>query len=144
MSRLMAIDYGTKRVGIAVSDPMQMIANGLTTVLSHDIYTFLSDYFTKEKVERVIVGYPVQLNNKPAEAQKFVDTFITAFGRRFPSIPLEKYDERFTSQMAMQTMIDGGLKKKDRQNKALIDTISATIILQDYMRYKTNTKDHKL
>lgn len=133
MGRLMGIDYGQKRVGIAVSDPMKMIANGLATVHSKDIFEFLKDYFQKEEVEALAIGYPKTLSNQPAEALAFVNPFIKKFRKEFPQIPVHLVDERFTSKMAFQTMIDGGLKKKARQNKELVDTISATIILQSFM-----------
>jgi putative holliday junction resolvase len=113
---------------------LQMIANGLTTVGSNEVIVFLKDYFIKEKVDRVVIGFPVQMNNQPSDAQVYVRNFISTFVKQFPEIPIEKTDERFTSAMAMQTMIDGGVKKKKRQDKALVDTISATIILQDYLR----------
>ena len=140
MGRLLAIDFGKKRIGIAVTDPLQMIATGLTTVLAHEFWPYLDKYLQAEKVERVVVGLPVQMNNQPSEAQQFVRQFMSTFVKRYPAIPLDTIDERFTSQMAMQTMIDGGLKKKDRQNKALVDTISATIILQDYMKVREHKK----
>jgi len=129
----MAIDYGQKRTGIAVTDEMQMIANGLTTVPSGTIFDFLTDYFSKEKVDGIVVGEPKQMNNLPSESVKFVDPFVKKLKKLYPSIPVYRLDERFTSKMAFQTMIDAGLKKKARQNKALIDTLSATILLQSYL-----------
>jgi len=134
VGRFLAIDYGQKRVGLAVTDPLQLIANKLTTVPAHEIWNFLSDYFQKEKVERVIVGYPCQMNNKPSTAVLYINPFLKRFRKLYPEMPLELVDERFTSKMAFQTMIDAGLKKKDRQNKAMIDAVSATIILQSYMQ----------
>lgn len=136
MGRILAIDYGKKRVGIAVTDPLQMIANRLTTVPSHEIWTFLKNYFSKESVEKVIVGYPVQMNNQPSEAVQYINPFLKNFQKEFPDMPLEQVDERFTSKMAFQTMIDAGVKKKDRQNKETIDAVSATIILQSYLEQK--------
>ena len=133
MARLMAIDYGTKRVGIAVSDSMQIIATGLTTVHSKDVIEFLKKYMEKEEVACIVVGEPKQLNNLPSESAAVIDSFVKHLTRTFPTIKVERMDERFTSKMAFQTMIDSGLKKKDRQNKALVDEISATIILQSYM-----------
>jgi putative holliday junction resolvase len=133
MGRIMAIDYGQKRTGIAVTDTLQIIATGLTTVPSATIFDFLKSYCLKEKVDRFVVGYPKTLSNEPAEAIRFVNPFLKKLSIQFPDTPIELADERFTSKMAFQTMIDGGLKKKDRQNKALIDTISATIILQSWM-----------
>jgi putative Holliday junction resolvase len=129
----MAIDYGKKRVGIAVTDELQLIANGLTTVAAHDIFTFLKKYTSEEKVDLFVVGEPRQMNNQPSESLKFINPFVKKLKQEFPGIGVEMADERFTSKMAFQTMIDAGLKKKDRQNKELIDTISATIILQSYL-----------
>lgn len=129
----MAIDYGSKRVGIAVSDPLQIIATGLTTVHSKDVIDFLKKYILKEPVECIVVGEPKRLNNEPSDSARFIDPFVVHLKRTFPGIKVERLDERFTSKMAFQTMIDSGLKKKDRQNKELVDEISATIILQDYM-----------
>lgn len=136
MPRLLAIDYGTKRCGIAVSDPLQLIANGLTTVHSKDIFTFLENYFKNEDVETIIVGEPKRLSGEATHATAQVNAFVNQLARRFPGKKIERVDERFTSKMAFQTMIDSGLKKKDRQNKELIDEISATIILQSYMEMK--------
>lgn len=133
MGRFLAIDYGQKRTGIAVSDTMKIIANGLTTVPSEQLLSFLKDYLAKEQVEVVVVGLPTQSNGQPSENQKRVRSFVQKFQQTFPHIPVEWYDERFTSVLAQRAMIDGGLKKKARQNKALVDEISATIILQDYM-----------
>ncbi len=133
MGRILAIDYGQKRVGIAVTDEFQLIANGLTTVHSKDIFIFLKEYILKEKVDCFVVGEPRQMNNLPSESVKFIDPFIKQLKKMFPEIPIERIDERFTSKIASQTMLTAGLKKKDRQNKALVDTISATIILQSYM-----------
>ena len=129
----MAIDYGRKRVGIAVTDDLQLIANGLTTVASHEIFTFLRSYTQHEKVDIFVVGEPRQMNNQPSESLQFIVPFVNKLKKEFPGIPVEMADERFTSKMAFQTMIDAGLKKKDRQNKELVDTISATIILQSYL-----------
>jgi len=133
MGRLLAIDYGTKRVGLAVTDSLKMIASGLTTVHSKDIIEFLNQYLKKEEVEMFIVGEPKHLDNTPSESEKHILGFINQLKKQFPQIPVERMDERFTSKMAFQTMIDSGLKKKDRQNKELIDEISATIILQSYL-----------
>lgn len=133
MPRLLAIDYGTKRCGIAVSDPLQIIAQGLTTVHSKDILSFLEDYFKKEEVETIVVGEPKRLSGEPTDATKYVELFVKQLAKKFPGKKIERVDERFTSKMAFQTMIDSGLKKKDRRNKELVDEISATIILQSYM-----------
>jgi putative Holliday junction resolvase len=136
MGRILAIDYGKKRVGLAVTDPMQMIATRLTTVATHTLWDFLKEYFQKEKVETVIVGYPRQLNNQASEAVIYINPFLKRFQLEYPDIQLETIDERFTSKMAFQTMIDGGVKKQKRRDKAMVDTISATIILQNYLEQK--------
>jgi len=133
LGRIIAIDYGQKRTGIAVTDELQMIANGLTTVESRNIFVFLADYISKEKVDSIVVGEPKQMNNMPSESVRFVDPFVKKLKKLFPSVPVYRLDERFTSKMAFQTMIDAGLKKKARQNKALVDTLSATILLQSYL-----------
>jgi putative Holliday junction resolvase len=133
MPRLLAIDYGKKRTGIAVSDPLKIIANGLTTVDTHELIYFLKKYFANEPVELVLIGMPKSLRNDDTHATPLVEKFIVLFKSTFPTIPILTLDERFTSKMAFQTMIDSGLKKKDRQNKALVDEISATILLQGYM-----------
>lgn len=133
MGRLLAIDYGTKRTGIAVSDTLKIIANGLTTVPTHTLFDFLKSYFEKEDVECVIVGFPKQMNNEDSDNMRHIRPFVNKLKKLYPTLKIEYYDERFTSVMAQRAMIDGGLKKKDRQNKALVDEISATIILQSYM-----------
>ena len=138
MARILSIDYGRKRVGLAVTDPEQIIANRLTTIATHTIWDFLNEYFKKEKVEIVVVGYPKQMNNEASESVRYVNPFLKKFQIQFPDVKLEIIDERFTSKMAFQTMIDGGLKKQKRQDKALIDGISATIILQNYLEQKRN------
>ncbi len=121
---------------MAVTDPMQLIATKLTTVPSHQLFNFLKEYFAKENVEQVIIGYPLQLNNEASEAVLYINPFLKRFQKLYPEMPIEQVDERFTSRMAFQTMIDAGLKKKDRQNKATIDAVSATIILQSYLEQK--------
>ena len=133
MSRILAIDYGKKRTGIAVTDPMQIIANGLTTVPTHTLMDFLMNYVQKEQVERIIIGHPKQMNNEDSENMKNIVPFMNQLKKKMPQMPVELVDERFTSVLAHQAMLSGGLKKKDRQNKALVDEISATIILQSYM-----------
>jgi putative Holliday junction resolvase len=135
MGRVLSIDYGNKRVGLAVTDPLQMIATRLTTVSAEEIWNFLDSYFVKEDVELVLVGYPVQMNNQPSESIRYVNPFLKKFQERY-TIPLKLMDERFTSKMAFQTMIDAGLKKKERRDKAMVDGISATIILQSYLEGK--------
>ena len=136
MARIMAIDYGRKRTGIAVTDSLQMIANGLTTVPSGELVKFLQEYTAKEPVERIVVGQPKQMNNEPSENMRYVQAFVTHLKRTIPQIPIEYYDERFTSVMAHQAMLEGGLRKKKRQEKALVDEISAVIILQAYLESK--------
>lgn len=136
MGRILAIDYGRKRCGIAVTDPLQIIANSLTTVETSRLWDFLKDYFQKEDVECVVVGEPRQMDYTPSESERYIQPFLGRFRKAYPHIRLERADERFTSQMAMRSMIDMGLKKKQRQDKALVDTISATIILQTYMQTK--------
>ncbi|MDQ2178186.1 Holliday junction resolvase RuvX [Marinifilum sp. D714] len=138
MARILAIDYGRKRVGIAVTDPMQIIANGLGTVAAKDLLDYLEKYMASEEVELFVVGYPKQLNNEDSESMKYLKPFLGKLKKKFPDIPIEMVDERFTSKIAFQTMIDGGLKKKQRQDKAMIDKVSATIILQSYMETKRN------
>lgn len=133
MGRILAIDYGKKRTGIAVTDPLQIIANGLTTVPTHELMNFLMGYLKKEPVERIIIGHPKQMNNEDSENMKNIVPFINRLKKVLPDMPVELVDERFTSVLAHQTMLAGGLKKKDRQNKALVDEISATIILQSYL-----------
>ncbi|SCX82475.1 Holliday junction resolvase RuvX [Flavobacterium caeni] len=136
MPRILAIDYGLKRTGIAVTDQLQIIASGLTTVASETVLDFLSDYFTKEKVGQVIIGEPRQMNNEASQSAAMIDAFVVRFQNKFPDMPVVRVDERFTSKLAFQSMIDGGLNKKQRQNKALIDEIAATIMLQDYLSRK--------
>lgn len=134
--RILAIDYGIKRTGIAVTDEMQIIASGLTTVPSETVIAFLKSYFATEKVERVLIGEPKQMSGQPSESTPVIEAFVQKFTAEFPDMPVERVDERFTSKMAVQTMISSGLKKKQRQNKALVDEIAATIMLQDYLSRK--------
>jgi putative holliday junction resolvase len=136
MPRILAIDYGQKRTGIAVTDDFQIIASGLTTIATETIFDFLSTYFHKENVAKVIIGEPKQMNGELSQSAPIIEKFIQKFIAKFPDKPIESVDERFTSKMAFQTMIDSGLKKKQRQNKALIDEIAATIMLQDYLSRK--------
>jgi putative Holliday junction resolvase len=133
MPRILAIDYGLKRTGIAVTDEMQIIASGLTTVESPTLIPFLKTYFTTEKVEKVLIGEPKQMNGLPSESAPIIEKFVLEFKKVFPEMPVVRVDERFTSKMAFQSMIDSGLNKKQRRNKALIDKIAATIMLQDYL-----------
>lgn len=133
MARILAFDYGEKRTGIAVTDELQIIASGLTTVDTKKIFSFITEYLKKERVELFVVGEPKQMNNTASESEALIAVFVTKLSQTFPKIPIKRIDERFTSKMAFQSMIDSGLKKKQRQNKALIDEISATIILQTYL-----------
>lgn len=133
MGRLVAIDYGTKRTGIAVSDTLKIIATGLATVPTHTLFNYLKSYMEKEMVDCIVVGMPKQMNNEDSESMKHIRPFVEKLKTSYPNIQVVYYDERFTSVIAHRAMIDGGLKKKDRQNKALVDEISAVIILQDYM-----------
>jgi len=136
MPRILAIDYGLKRTGIAVTDELQIIASGLTTVPSEIAISFLKDYFSKENVYKVLIGEPKQMNGKPSESSPIIEKFVTEFKIAFPDMNVERTDERFTSKMAIQTIIDSGLKKKQRQNKALLDEIAATIMLQNFLSRK--------
>lgn len=136
MGRILAIDYGRKRTGIAVTDTLQMIAGGLATVPSGELVSWLTAYVSREPVERIVVGLPKQMNNEPSENMKYVEAFVSHLKRTVPDIPVEFYDERFTSVLAHKAMIDGGLKKKRRQDKGLVDEISAVIILQSYLENK--------
>ena len=133
MPRILAIDYGQKRVGLAVTDSEKIVASGLTTVHAKDIMSFLKQYVSKETVSTFVVGEAKNLDNTPAESARFIEPFVRRLVKEFPDIQIHRVDERFTSKMAFQSMIDGGLKKKSRQNKALVDEISATIILQSYL-----------
>ncbi len=133
MARVLSIDYGKKRTGIAVTDPLQIIASGLVTVATSTLYDFLVDYIKKEQVERIVIGKPIQPNGQPSENLARVEQFVNRW-KNHQQIPIEYYDERFTSVLAHRTMIDAGLHKKARQNKELVDQISATIILQDWMK----------
>ncbi|NSL90493.1 Holliday junction resolvase RuvX [Chitinophaga solisilvae] len=136
MARIMAIDYGKKRTGLAVTDPLQLIASGLTTVATHDLIPYLKKYFAAEQVETIVIGEPKSLKGEDTHATPLVEECIRILRKNFPDIPIKKIDERFTSKIAFQSMIDSGLKKKDRQNKGLVDEISATIILQEYLQYR--------
>ena len=134
MARILSIDYGKKRTGLAVTDPLQLIAGGLATVSTSTLFEYLSQYVAKEAVERIVIGEPRQPNGQPSENLARVQQFVNRWRKAMPQIPIEYYDERFTSVLAHRAMIDGGLKKKARQDKALVDEISATIILEDYLR----------
>ena len=134
MARILSIDYGKKRTGLAVTDPLQLIAGGLATVATSELFDYLQQYVAREEVERVVIGEPRQPNGQPSENLVRVQQFVNRWRKAVPQIPIDYYDERFTSVLAHRAMIDGGLKKKARQDKALVDEISATIILEDYLR----------
>ncbi len=137
MARILSVDYGKKRTGIAVTDPLQIIASGLTTVDTKDLFDFLSRYIQQEEVERIVIGRPIQMNAEPSENLARVENFVGRWRRAMPEIPIDYYDERFTSVIAHRVLLDSGTKKKTRrENKGLVDEISATIILQDYMNSK--------
>ena len=136
MGRIVAIDYGQKRVGIAVTDELQLISSGLTTVHVKDIWSFLTDYLSEQKVDCIVVGEPRDLKNRPSDASRFIEPFVNKLKKTFPDIPVERFDERFTSKMAHDTMIESGIGKQKRQDKALVDKISATILLQSFMNTK--------
>ena len=138
LARILALDYGEKRIGIAVTDELQIIASGLTTIETKKIFSFLTEYIKKENVELFIVGEPKQMDNTESESEYFIKLFINKLSTTFPKIPIKRMDERFTSKMAFQSMIDSGLSKKQRQNKSLIDEISATLILQSYLNHKND------
>ena len=134
MARILSIDYGKKRTGIAVTDPLQIIAGGLATVSTSELFDYLQAYIAREQVEMIVIGEPRQPNGEPSENLACVQQFVNRWRKAVPQIPIQFYDERFTSVLAHQAMLDGGLKKKARQNKGLVDEISATIILEDYLR----------
>ncbi|MCF8714572.1 Holliday junction resolvase RuvX [Joostella atrarenae] len=136
MGRILAIDFGEKRTGIAVTDELQIIASGLTTVKTPELLSFLKEYTEKENVELIVVGQPKRLNNEFSDVEQVIVTYIEKIRASFPNLPIERVDERFTSKIAFQSMIDGGVKKKQRRNKELLDEVSATVILQSYLYSK--------
>ena len=140
MGRLLGIDYGTKRIGLAVTDPLNIFASPLRTIKTHEFDAFLSDYLKIESVDAFVIGYPVQMNNKPSETVKYIDPFIRKLEKEFPGKPVHRIDERFTSQIAFKAMIDGGVKKNDRRDKAMVDRTSAAIILQSFLDNKANKR----
>ena len=140
MGRILSFDYGNKRIGLAVTDPLQMIASPLITVDPSEIESFLQDYLKKEIVDEFVVGYPVQMNNKPSDSVKYIDPFLKRLGKLFPGKPIHLIDERFTSKIALQTIIDSGVKKKDRRDKKLADKISASLILQSFLEKREFSK----
>ena len=137
MARILGIDYGRKRTGIAVTDPLQIVANGLTTVPTHTLLDFIKKYIEQEQVEAIVIGKPTQLNGEPSESMRYIDPFIKRLQNELPQMPVILFDERFTSTLAHQAMIDGGMKKKDRQDKSRVDAIAASIILNDYLQSKS-------
>jgi putative Holliday junction resolvase len=140
MGRIIGIDYGRKRIGIAVTDPLKIFASPVKTVNAAELDNFLLDYMRTEEIDEFVVGYPVQLNNRPSESVRYIDPFIEKLKKMFPDKPVHIVDERFTSQMAFRTMIDGGVKKKARQDKSLVDRISASIILQSFLDKRSNER----
>ena len=134
MPRILSIDYGSKRTGLAVTDPLKIIASGLAGIHTKDLESYLTDYFKKEEVELVIIGHPTNWDDSDTHATPLVQAFINRFKKVFPNIPIEKVDERFTSKLAVQSMAESGMKKKNRQNKNLVDEIAATIMLQEYLQ----------
>ena len=133
MGRILGIDYGRKRTGVAVTDPLQIVAGNLATVPTHTLMSFIKDYIAREQVERIVIGQPTQLNGEPSESMKYITPFVSKLRKELPDMPIVMYDERFTS-----TMIDGGMKKSDRRDKSRVDAIAATIILNDYLQSKLN------
>ncbi len=140
MARKMAIDFGTKRIGLAITDPLGIFASPLETVAASEIWSYLEDYLSREALDAFVIGYPVQMNNTPSESVRHINPFIKKLRKKYPQIPVHLADERFTSKIAMRTMIDGGVKKKDRQDKSLVDKISASIILQSFLDSEINKK----
>lgn len=134
MARIIAIDYGQKRVGFAATDELRICANALDTVHVTQAFDYLKNYLEKENVDAIVIGEPRKLDNTPSDSSRFIEPFVNRVRKAFPTIPIVRVDERFTSRIAFQTMIDAGVKKKDRQDKALVDKISATIILQTYLQ----------
>jgi len=142
MGRIIGIDYGLKRIGLAVTDPMQMFASPLTTVSPKDFDKFIIDFLKKNEIDAFVIGYPVQMNNQPSESVVYINPFIKKLKKTYPGKNIFLADERFTSQMALRTMIDGGVKKKDRQDKSMVDKISASIILQSFLDNKSNKTEN--
>ncbi len=138
MGRILGIDYGTKRIGLAVTDPLQIFASPLATIHPSEFDAFIERYQESESIDEFVIGYPVRMNNDPSEVVKHIDPFIRKLRKQYPEKQVHKVDERFTSQMAFRAMIDGGLKKKDRQNKQMVDRISASLILQSFLDKRTN------
>ncbi|MCQ2288617.1 MAG: Holliday junction resolvase RuvX [Muribaculaceae bacterium] len=138
MARILGIDYGRKRTGVAVTDPLQIVAGAIGTLPTHTVLQFVKDYVAKESVELIVVGQPTQLNGEPSESMRYITPFVNSLRKQLPHIPVVMYDERFTSTIAHQAMIDGGMKKSDRREKGRVDSIAATIILNDYLTSRNN------
>lgn len=144
MGRILGIDYGRKRTGVAVTDTLKIVASNLATVPTHTLLQFIMDYIAREPVERIVVGLPTQLNGEPSESMKYITPFVNRLRKQLPDdVPVVMYDERFTSTIAHQAMIDGGMKKSDRRDKSRVDAIAATIILNDYLQSKYNQPDNQ-
>jgi putative Holliday junction resolvase len=144
MGRIMALDYGRKRTGVAVTDPLQIIAGGLDTVATHELEAFLAGYLTKNQVDTIVVGMPRQADGTPSESYTYIKPFVARLRKKYPDLPVEMHDERYTSVLAHRAMIDGGVKKSDRQNKALVDKVSAAIILQSWMEQRENQRNRDI
>ena len=142
MGRILGIDYGRKRTGVAVTDPLKIVAGNLATVPTHTLMQFIKDYMAKEQVERIVIGQPSQLNGEPSESMRYITPFVNRLRAELPDMPIVMYDERFTSTIAHQAMIDGGMKKSDRRDKSRVDAIAATIILNDYLQSIFNQSDN--
>lgn len=138
MGRILGIDYGNKRIGLAVTDPLKIFASPLGTIRTMDFEKFMADYTKNEKIDELVIGYPVQMNNNPSESVKYIDPFLKKMKKLFPGVPTHLVDERFTSKIAFQTMIEGGVKKKDRRDKSMVDKISASLILQSFLDSRSN------
>lgn len=143
MGRIIGIDYGKKRIGLAVTDPLQIFASPLQTVTVQEFDTFINEYLKSEYIDEFVIGYPVQMNNKPSESVKYIDPFIRSMKKRFPGKPVHMVDERFTTKIALRTMIEGGVKKKERQEKSAVDKVSAAIILQSFLDKRSNERKSK-
>jgi putative holliday junction resolvase len=142
MGRILAIDYGTKRIGLAVTDPLQIFASPLNTISTNEFDNFFAEYLKINEVDEFVIGYPVQMNNRPSESVRYINPFIKKLKKTYPDKHIHLVDERFTSQMALRTMIDGGVKKQDRQDKSMVDKISASIILQSFLDNRSNKKEN--
>jgi putative Holliday junction resolvase len=142
MGRIIGIDYGVKRIGLAVTDPLQIFASPLMTVMTTEFYKFITGYLETDDVDAFVIGYPVQMNNQPSASVTYINPFIKRLKKTYPEKHIYLADERFTSQMAMRTMVEGGVKKRDRQDKSMVDKISASIILQSFLDNRSNKKEN--